>query len=116
MMFPYDVRGIYDAPARDIGQSSGHTQRRSVTAKVMPGRIVFRAKEPPENNKQDVAVMPQNKESTGYTEPRGGVGTTSTATVRIDGHTNYGDGDTLTPIVFTGTGGTVKRKLQAWAY
>lgn len=62
----------------------------------------------------DVRVYSINNNSAGYTnldQSELENGTMETATVRIDSHKNYADGDAPTPIVFKGTGGTVKRDM-----
>ena len=59
MGFPPDVRGIYDAPVRDVGVGAGgKTLRRSVTAWVFHNRILFIGKPMPDGTKgTEVAVF-----------------------------------------------------------
>ena len=120
MVFPYDVRGSYRAPERDIGASVGLRELRSVTAKVTRDTITFRKINRPKlegRHPLPVEVYSRNKDSTGYQGSEGGRGTTEKATVRIDGSKYYGPGrwddgrnqwdGAPTPIVFTGTGKTL---------
>ena len=120
MVLPYDVRGSYRAPERDIGASVGLHELRSVTAKVTRDTITFREINRPKlegHHPLPVEVYSRNKDSTGYQGSEGGRGTTEKATVRIDGSKYYGPGrwddgrnqwdGAPTPIVFTGTGKTL---------
>ena len=111
IVFPRDVRGVYDTPEREVGEASGHTKKYSVSAKVGHNTIIFVAS--PKLG-TDVRVYSINNNSAGYTnldQSELENGTMETATVRIDSHKNYADGDAPTPIVFKGTGGTVKRDM-----
>ena len=68
MVFPADVRGVYDADEREVGEGPGGKKlKRSVSAWVQHNRIVFKANKPPAGEEQtEVAVFSNNKELTGY--------------------------------------------------
>ena len=66
MGFPADVRGIYLAPAREVGKNAGHVQKRSATAFVFHNRIIIYAREPPPGEeKTEVSVHSTNDEPDG---------------------------------------------------
>ena len=91
MVFPYDVRGVYKAPERDVGEASGQTLRASVTATVTRDTIKFVTT--PKTKFGEAEVYSKGTNSTGYktlTRDEIEKGTTATATVAIDGHQNHG--------------------------
>ena len=104
--------GGYMTPlSAKLGRHQDTKKMYSETAKVGFSTIIFVAR--PELDK-DVRVYSTNNDSTGYKNlDRSEVenGTTAKVAVRIDNHKNYVDGEAPTPIVFTGTGDTVKRDM-----
>ena len=109
MALPYDVRGVYDAPAHEVGEQLGHKLGQSVPAWVPHNQVTSKAKEPPEENTKNAAVYSKKKKDpiADYTST-----STATATVTINSHGNYGEGAAPSPIMFTNFGIQVKCDAQ----
>ena len=112
MVFPYDVRGVYDAPPREVGDGPGNTKlRRSVSAWVLNDRIIFKATKPPEGEEStEVAVFSNNTDDTGYDDDNPDEWKSgNNPSVKID-H-SVGTEDRTSPIVFVSLQKREKRTI-----